>query len=96
VGQSRDIKSRWRDHRYNAFNPKDHNYNTHLYRSFRKYGLEKFSFEVLEECTVEELNQKEIYWIEKYNSFFNGYNLTFGGDGAGSEINKAKVINIIQ
>ena len=95
VGQSNDILRRWRDHKTNAFNLNDHNYNTHLYRSIRKYGLQNFSFEVLEECSTSELDTKEIYWISHYNSFFEGYNLTMGGDGSGSEVNKARIINII-
>lgn len=95
VGQSNDILRRWRDHKTNAFNSNDHNYNTHLYRSIRKYGLQNFSFEILEECSTFELNAKEIYWISHYNSFFEGYNLTMGGDGSGSEVNKTRIISII-
>lgn len=95
VGQSNDVLRRWRDHKTNAFNSNDHNYNTHLYRSIRKYGLQNFSFEVLEECLTSELDAREIYWISYYNSFFEGYNLTMGGDGSGSEVNKTRIISII-
>lgn len=95
VGQSNDILRRWRDHKNNAFNSNDHNYNTHLYRSIRKYGLQNFSFEILEECSTSELDAREIYWISYYNSFFEGYNLTMGGDGSGSEVNKTRIISII-
>lgn len=50
-----------------------------------KYGIDNFLFEVIEECKRENLNEREIYWIKQYNSFFfdknsNGYNLTRGGD----------------
>ena len=81
VGQSVDINRRWNDHkrRYNI--EEEMNYDYPIYRAFRKYGIENFSFVVLEECLQEELNEKEIYYIEKYNAFFNGYNQTFGGDG---------------
>ena len=95
VGQSNDVLRRWRDHKTNAFISNDHNYNTHLYRSIRKYGLQNFSFEVLEECLTSELDAREIYWISYYNSFFEGYNLTMGGDGSGSEVNKSRIISII-
>ena len=47
----------------------------------RKYGLENFTFEVLEECELGLLNDREEYYIELYNSYFHGYNSTFGGDG---------------
>ena len=95
IGQSVNIERRWKSHKKDAFDVNNHNYNTHLYRSIRKYGLENFSFEVIEECCINELNDRERYWIKQYNSFFNGYNLTFGGDSSGSEINKDKIINII-
>ncbi len=53
-----------------------------LYRAFRKYGIENFSLETLEECNEgQELCNKEIYYIEKYDTFRNGYNCTIGGDG---------------
>ena len=42
-------------------------------------------FEVLEECSLQEVYNKEIEYIEKYNSFNQGYNLTIGGDKGGSE-----------
>lgn len=96
IGQSVNIKKRWTKHRNSYCDTFDHNYNTHLYRSMRKYGIENFEFSIVELCLQQELNERERYWISYYNSFFQGYNLTFGGDGAGSEVNKQKVINIIQ
>ena len=47
----------------------------------RKYGIENFSFEVIEECSLEQLNEREVYWIAYYNSFNKekGYNMTPGG-----------------
>lgn len=71
--------------------------NTPLYNSLRKYGIENFKFEIIEEVlSKEELNQKEIYYIEKFNSLFpNGYNLTSGGAGTfnyqHTEIDKQKM-----
>ena len=47
----------------------------------RKYGIENFSFELIEECTQDELDDKEQYWIKYYDSFKNGYNNTIGGNG---------------
>lgn len=45
----------------------------------KKLGEQSFNFSVLEECTLEELDEKEKYWIKFYNSRENGYNLTIGG-----------------
>ena len=46
-----------------------------------KYGIVNFSIEELEECDDLILAEREIYWINYYNSYYNGYNATFGGDG---------------
>ena len=52
-----------------------------LYNAMNKYGVSHFFIEPIEECSVEELNDKEQYWINYYDSFKNGYNATKGGDG---------------
>ena len=44
----------------------------------KKYGVENFSFEVVEECDYIELNIKESYYIKKYNSINHGYNIKEG------------------
>lgn len=75
VGQSMDIARRWRSHR-NAMENKE---VTPLYCAMRKYGVENFEFSILEECLVEELDEKEIFYINKYNAYANGYNQTRGG-----------------
>ena len=71
-------------------------------RAIQKHGLENFIVEVLEQCeTIEQLNEREIFWIAKLNCKHpNGYNQTDGGDGLTgctdstrqklSEINKGK------
>lgn len=51
----------------------------------RKYGLEAFVFEIVEECDIDQLNEREKYWINYYNSFNHGYNLTNGGDSGYSQ-----------
>ena len=50
-----------------------------LYSAMRKYGVENFSIELVEETNIPE--ERERYWIEYYGSFKNGYNATLGGDG---------------
>jgi len=54
----------------------------HFHRALRKCGLNSFIWTIIDECKKEDVKQKEIYWIEFYNSFKNGYNMTIGGDGA--------------
>ena len=55
-----------------------------LKEAIKKYGIENFKKEILEYCVSEtELNDKEKFWINHYQSFQRdiGYNLTLGGDG---------------
>ena len=47
----------------------------------RKYGIDIFSIDIIEEVPIEQLSDKEQYWIQYYNSYNNGYNATIGGDG---------------
>lgn len=96
IGQAVDIQTRWKNHRSTMNDPNDKGYDYHLYRSMRKYGIENFSFTVIEECLISELNDRERYWIAFYDSFFNGYNLTFGGDSSTGRKNaKEYVIGVI-
>lgn len=52
-----------------------------LYNAMKKYGIENFFIEEIEDCLPELASEKEIYWIGFYNSYYNGYNATQGGDG---------------
>ena len=80
IGQSINVKRRWREHLKAYKTPDYHGYNYPLYQAIRFYGLENFSFEVLEECQPEKLNEKEIYWIEVFKSYDDGYNQDRGGN----------------
>ncbi len=51
-----------------------------LYRAMNKYGLDNFNVKVLEETTEDKLSEREIYWIEHFNSYNRGYNATTGGE----------------
>jgi predicted RNA-binding Zn-ribbon protein involved in translation (DUF1610 family) len=81
VGQSDNIKRRWKDHKKDAFWQNGDCYEYPLYRAIRKYGVENFYFEVLEECPFDKLNEREIYYIALYQSNNRefGYNQNEGG-----------------
>ena len=75
IGQSRNIEQRFRDHRKQC-NVGKRTISTAIH----KYGVDNFSFEILQECNVEELNTLEIKYIEEYESYGEkGYNMTPGG-----------------
>lgn len=74
-----NIQERWEEHLKDYKKPRCE--KRPLYDAMNKYGSENFSIKELEKCSLEELNDKEIYWIEKLGSFKYGYNATAGGDG---------------
>ena len=78
IGKSIDLKRRLRKHKYYLANETHH--NIHLQRAYNKYGLEYFKFDILEYCTEKELDYLEMFYIEKYDSFHNGYNMNMGGE----------------
>lgn len=104
IGKSKDIEDRWIYHtsHYNDSKKWDKN----LYKAFRKYGIDNFSFEIIEPMDEETYNKfgnnREQYWIIYYDSFNNGYNETSGGDGGynvsavktNSKLTKEEVIQI--
>lgn len=80
IGQSINIEDRKKQHFYRYKNNKDSGYNSAIHSAFRKYGWENFSFEILEQCSLEDLDEKEKYWISKKNTLVpNGYNILKGG-----------------
>ena len=87
VGQSINIEQRWKKHcRVVSNDSNSPMKNYPLYQAMLKYGINNFSFEILEQCDISELNQKEQEWIAKLRTYINypdsnGYNLTIGGDG---------------
>lgn len=78
IGLSCRIEHRWQEHKlpYNW----ERESTKPLYLAFQKYGLENFTFEVLEECEPEELSEKEKYYIQKFDTYKHGYNQTAGGE----------------
>lgn len=66
IGKSNDIKRRWQQHRTNYNNENLKCYNLHLYRAFRKYGIDNFLFEVIELCQENELIERETFYYEYF------------------------------
>lgn len=57
------------------------NPKTYFDKALAKYGLDNFDYWIIDRGNeLEELNEKEIFWIAEYNCMWpNGYNLTLGG-----------------
>lgn len=65
--------------------------------AIRKYGWDNMKFEIIDRndnWTTQELNAREKYWIQHYNTLHNGYNITPGGDGHDSESAKLFWTNV--
>ena len=81
VGQTINPTHRWKTHK----NDDVKNNNCILGHAFNKYGIDNFSFNIIEECENEKMSEREIYWIKKLNTCVKdenswGYNITHGGE----------------
>lgn len=75
IGQSRNIENRFKDHRTSLKRkPTDKRSKSPMYDDMRLYGLGVFEFEVLEECSLEQLDEREEHYISLYDAANNGYN----------------------
>lgn len=90
VGQAIDLRKRLLQHLC-TINGKSRSQHICLYRAVEKHGIENFEFKILRtisnyenyprETLKKGLDKLEMYYIEKYDSYNNGYNQTLGGDG---------------
>lgn len=75
IGQSNDIERRFKEHQIvgkRSRIPVD--------VAIQKYGKDSFTYEIVEQCAIEDLNIKEEYWIAYYDTVNNGYNCNPGGN----------------
>lgn len=72
------LKKRFGEHLYRCFKTDS---KSKLYNSIRKYGVENFIIELIEECDIKIIYETEKKYIEQYDSYKNGLNLTVGGEG---------------
>ena len=72
------LEKRYHEHLYRCFKT---DYKSKLYNSIKKYGEENFTIELIEDCDIEKIYEIEKKYIAQYDSFKNGLNSTFGGEG---------------
>lgn len=95
IGRSTNIIRRKWEHYHN---PSPYSF---FDQTLIKIGENCFDFEIIEECSVEELREKEKYWIKFYNCCVldnkqGGYNLTHGGEEYRSEENPWAKLSMVQ
>ena len=81
-----DPYRRWSQHKYNA---KGQWNDMVIGRAINKYGADNFTFYVIETCDDNDVDEREAYWIEKFNTYYDGYNSTLGGEGVKRDIELA-------
>lgn len=86
IGQSRNISKRWNNYKYLSCKNQ-----TKLYNSFLKYGVEKHIFEILEICTEDILNSKEVEYVNKIPKYLS-LNIREAGDGKRMSEESIKII----
>ena len=79
IGQSTDIASRWKTHIKYGLGIDAPSTNK-LYNNMQDYGVWHFTFQLLQKCPREKLNEKERFWIETYSANIMGLNSTKGND----------------
>lgn len=85
VGQSIDIEKRFKQ--YKRLDCKK---QPKLYNSFLKHGVENHIFEILEECSLDKLNVREVFWKQKYNTISEGLNCELFDIGQGPRSSQVK------
>lgn len=77
IGQAVKLHDRWNEHAKCGLGI-DTPAGNKLYKAIQEYGLWNFSWEVLEECSKDKLNERERYYIDLYDSYNYGYNSNKG------------------
>jgi group I intron endonuclease len=92
IGQSIDVQRRLNSHKT------EWNLQYPLYQDMYKYGIDNFLFEVLEETPFTELDTREKFYIDYFDSYHNGYNQTRGGAGRPTpvKLSEKDIMSIIE
>ena len=94
VGKTIDFSRRMSEHKSESFNPNRQGYNYPIHAAIRKYGVENFIYEVLEDnIGIELLDDREKYYINKLDTMnkLKGYNICDGGQGGAIPSRQKKV-----
>lgn len=81
IGQSVNVRDRFMEHIKRGLGADPATKSNKLYPAMKKFGVENFTFELMEEVPREKLNEKERYWIDYFHSAESGLNATKGNGG---------------
>jgi len=87
------LEGRFKEHCQYAMNESGKNRNYKLYPAMKEFGIENFDKEILAICDIETLNIVEMFYIKKFNSVNDGYNITYQGTARLSEEDNLKRIS---
>lgn len=86
IGYSKNLKSRGNNYKSNKIKTQKL-----IKKSIEEYEWENHKFEIIEYCEIEKLREREIYWINFYNTFNKGLNSNKGGGGPLTHTEKTKL-----
>lgn len=72
------LEKRFQEHLYRCFKT---DYNSKFYNSIKKYGVENFTIDLVDECDLSVIYETEKKYIQEFDSYNNGLNSTYGGEG---------------
>ena len=96
IGKSNDIKRRFKEHQQKTYEQSRIPFDGYI----KEKGIESFTYEILEECKIEELSTREKYWIDKFeatksgNKFDGGLTDVVGNNNPNKKITEQDVIEI--
>lgn len=97
IGASSNVYCRWQAHKNRYRNILSKEYNKKLYSSMRNHGINSFKFEILEECPVDNIFEREQFFIESLHAYELGYNENHEGENHGkSKVTVLDVVDIRQ
>ena len=96
VGKSNDIQRRFKEHQTKTYEQSRIPFD----KEIQNKGKDAFTYEILEECKIEQLSEREAYWVEKLkakesgNKFNGGLRDVVGSHNPNAKLTEEDVINI--
>lgn len=96
IGKSNDIKRRFKEHQQKTYEQSRIPFDGYI----KEKGIEAFTYEILEECSIEKLSERERYWTDKFeatksgNKFDGGLRDVVGNNNPNKKITENDVVEI--